>query len=211
MSLKETRIDYNKESLGDQYKDDHPSDIFNNWLVQAKANVLVDYNAMSIATVSKKGFPSSRIVLLREFSNDGFVFYTNYNSDKGQEIANNNQVSLNFFWKELEKQVCIKGLAEKVEEKKSDDYFASRPRKSQIGAWASSQSSVIESRKYLLEREKEFEKKFEGMDVPRPEYWGGYIIKPSVYEFWQGRSGRLHDRLKFVLTSNGWKADRLSP
>ncbi len=211
MSLKGTRTDYGKQALGDDYKTHSPLDIFNSWLSLAKNTLDTDYNAMIISTNSLDGFPASRIVLLREVNNEGFVFYTNYNSDKGKEIQADPKVSMNFFWRELEKQIRIRGVISKISAEKSDEYFQSRPRKSQIGAWVSDQSSVIESREQLVQKEIELTKKLEGSEVPRPENWGGYIVQPSFMEFWQGRSGRLHDRLRFTLEKNQWRADRLSP
>ncbi len=211
MSLRDTRIDYTKGTLEDEFKNENPNDIFNSWLELAKDNIEKDYNAMTLCTVGLDGFPVSRIVLLRGVTDEGLVFYTNYNSDKGQEIASDFKVSVNFFWRELEKQVRVNGLAKKLTPRESDEYFKSRPRKSQIGAWVSDQSSIIKSRDELNAKQKELEEKFEGREVPRPEHWGGFVIKPVSFEFWQGRSGRLHDRLKFMSVKGDWFADRLSP
>ena len=166
---------------------------------------------MSLNTNSPDGFPSSRIVLLREFTEEGFVFYTNYNSAKGKELEQNHNVSLNFFWRELEKQVRVKGTAVKVSSDVSNVYFSSRPRKSQIGAWVSNQSEVIQSRETLIRKNEELEEAFKGKEVTRPPHWGGYLVIPNCFEFWQGRSGRLHDRLKFSEKDSLWSADRLSP
>ncbi|MFK7755721.1 MAG: pyridoxamine 5'-phosphate oxidase [Flavobacteriales bacterium] len=211
MSLRDTRIDYTKGTLEDDSKNENPIDIFNNWIGLAKKDVEKDYNAMALSTQGLDGFPVTRIVLLRGMKDEGLVFYTNYESDKGKEIAENAKVSVNFFWRELEKQIRVNGMAKKLDPSISDSYFASRPRKSQIGAWVSDQSTIITSRAELTEKERELQQRFEGKEVPRPEYWGGYVIQPEAYEFWQGRSGRLHDRLKFKLTDGKWMADRLSP
>ena len=211
MSLKERRVDYQKGTLSDDSKNESPFKLFENWLELAKNNVAVDFNAMCLSTISLDGYPASRIVLLREFTDKGFVFYTNYTSAKGNELQQNPEVSLNFFWRELEKQVRIKGTAHKVSSEVSDMYFASRPRKSQIGAWVSNQSQIIQSRDSLLKREEELEETFKDTEVTRPSEWGGYIVSPNSFEFWQGRSGRLHDRLRFTNKEGSWKADRLSP
>jgi len=211
MSLKERRVDYQKGTLSDDSKNESPFKLFENWLELAKNNVAVDFNAMCLSTISLDGYPASRIVLLREFTDKGFVFYTNYTSAKGNELQQNPEVSLNFFWRELEKQVRIKGTAHKVSSEVSDKYFASRPRKSQIGAWVSNQSQIIQSRDSLLKREEELEETFKDTEVTRPSGWGGYIVSPNSFEFWQGRSGRLHDRLRFTNKEGSWKADRLSP
>lgn len=211
MSLRDTRIDYNKGTLGDEFKDQYPFEIFENWLALAKEKVKQDYNAMALSTFGLDGFPACRIVLLRGASKRGLVFYTNYLSHKGKELDANQKVSVNFFWRELEKQIRVNGVVEKLPAEISDVYFSSRPRKSQIGAWVSDQSSIIGTREELQAREKEMDQRFKGADVPRPEHWGGYIIKPVSYEFWQGRSGRLHDRLRFNATKEGWSSERLSP
>lgn len=211
MSLKESRIEYKKGTLSDDLKKESPFDLFKDWLELAKKNVALDFNAMSLNTNSPDGFPSSRIVLLREFTEEGFVFYTNYNSAKGKELEQNHNVSLNFFWRELEKQVRVKGTAVKVSSEVSNVYFSSRPRKSQIGAWVSNQSEVIQSRETLIRKNEELEEAFKGKEVTRPPHWGGYLVIPNCFEFWQGRSGRLHDRLKFSEKDSLWSADRLSP
>ncbi|MEJ6682052.1 MAG: pyridoxamine 5'-phosphate oxidase [Flavobacteriales bacterium] len=211
MSLKESRIEYKKGTLSDDLKNESPFDLFKDWLELAKKCVALDFNAMSLNTNSSDGFPASRIVLLREFTEEGFIFYTNYESAKGKELEQNPNVSLNFFWRELEKQVRVKGTAVKVSSEVSNVYFSSRPRKSQIGAWVSNQSEVIQSRETLVRKEEELEKVFKGKEVTRPPHWGGYLVIPNSFEFWQGRSGRLHDRLKFSEKDSLWSADRLSP
>jgi len=158
------------------------------------------------------GFPKSRVVLLKRFTWEGFIFYTNYNSEKGKAIAKNNKVSLSFFWQTLERQVIIKGFATKIAKNLSDGYFESRPDGSKIGAWASNQSEIIESREKLNKQLKHFEKQFENKEITRPENWGGYIIKPQVIEFWQGRPNRMHDRIRFTLQKDyNWLVERLQP
>ena len=211
MSLKESRIEYKKGTLSDDLKNESPFDLFKDWLELAKKCVALDFNAMSLNTNSSDGFPASRIVLLREFTEEGFIFYTNYESAKGKELEQNPNVSLNFFWRELEKQVRVKGTAVKVSSEVSNVYFSSRPRKSQIGAWVSNQSEVIQSRETLIRKNEELEEAFKGKEVTRPPHWGGYLVIPNSFEFWQGRSGRLHDRLKFSEKDSLWSAERLSP
>jgi pyridoxamine 5'-phosphate oxidase len=157
------------------------------------------------------GKPSSRIVLLKGFDEDGFVFYTNYRSNKGLEIEQNNHVAINFFWAELERQVRIEGEIEKVSDEESEEYFHQRPIGSQIGAWVSEQSSVISSREVLENRQIELEAKYQNGIVPKPPHWGGYRVRPNKIEFWQGRPSRLHDRILFTKTIDGWKIERLSP
>lgn len=166
---------------------------------------------MNISTVDSENRPSSRIVLLRDVNENGFVFYTNYLSRKAKEIKEKNFGAINFFWPELERQIRIKGELEKVSTKVSDDYFALRPRGSQIGAWASPQSSKIESREILEQNEKYFTEKFQNQAVPRPENWGGYLLKPDYFEFWQGRENRLHDRVSYEKKEDNWVIFRLAP
>jgi pyridoxamine 5'-phosphate oxidase len=166
---------------------------------------------MTLATSSADGFPSARIVLLKGYDKNGFVFFTNYNSQKGQEIAVNPKACLLFFWKELERQVRIDGSIEKISAEESEIYFKSRPLGSRIGAWCSPQSSVIPDRSILDKNVAHFTKKFNEQEVPRPDHWGGYIVKPTAIEFWQGRSSRLHDRLRYSAKPEGWKLERLAP
>lgn len=211
MSLKEERKDYIKGELNEGALPNNPTELLQSWLKVAKAAVYSDYNAMVVSSVRSTGFPASRVVLLRELTPEGLIFYTNYNSDKGQELINNPKATCNFFWREIEKQVRISGLVEKVSKEISDDYFSKRPRASQIGAWASDQSSLIENRELLEEKAKFFQEKFEGQAVPRPEHWGGFIIVPNEFEFWQGRASRLHDRILFEKANEVWKVSRLSP
>lgn len=210
-SIADIRTDYKQRSLNEVDIDNDAIKQFENWWEEAIHSKIDEVNAMTLATATSTGLPSARIVLLKGFDEKGFIFFTNYNSDKGKEIAANPHVALLFFWKELERQVRIEGTIEKVSAKESDDYFASRPAGSRIGAWSSPQSSVIEDREFLEENEIAFKAKF-GDNIPRPEHWGGYIVKPERIEFWQGRSSRLHDRIKYTrLQNNTWKIERLAP
>lgn len=190
----------------------NPFDLFKVWMQQAiKANVS-EPNAMSIATVNEFGQPSIRIVLLRDVVENGFTFYTNYQSKKAKDISANPMISLNFFWPQLERQIRIEGKAEKLPENVSQQYFAKRPRGSQIGAWASPQSTAIESRKWLIDQEELFENKFKGVEVPKPQHWGGYLVTVDNFEFWQGRENRLHDRFFYQKNkANQWIFERLAP
>ena len=167
---------------------------------------------MTVSTIGLDGFPKSRIVLLKKFTWEGFVFYTNYNSEKGKAIENNPNVCISFFWHGMERQIIIKGKAEKLPENLSDGYFDSRPIGSKLGAWASDQSEAVSSREYLDARLAEFEKEYEGKEIPRPLNWGGYLIKPISVEFWQGRANRMHDRILYTEQENyEWKKERLAP
>lgn len=188
----------------------NPLLMFKKWYQEAYDQNCASPNAMSICTVSQNGQPSSRTVYMRETLEEGFIFYTNYNSKKGQNLANNPKISALFFWDCNEQQVRIEGEVEKIPSELSDDYFSERPRVSQIGAWASEQSSIIENRQTLEDRVALFEAKFPNK-VPRPPHWGGYIIKPTYFEFWQGRLGRLHDRICYTLNAKGWKITRVAP
>jgi len=181
------------------------------WLNEAVATKQPDANAMSLSTVGKSGEPHSRIVLLKEIQDDGIVFYSNYKSDKGYEISQNPRVALLFFWSFMERQLRIEGVVEKLPEEISDLYFASRPRASQLGAWSSAQSSVIENYQILEKAFAEAEKKFKGANVPRPDYWGGYIVKPNKFEFWQGRPSRLHQRFRYNIIGNEWNIESVAP
>ena len=184
---------------------------FDIWFKDAHDIGLKDPNAMNVASATKDGIPSSRMVLLKSYDENGFIFYTNYTSRKSREIIDNPLVALNFFWDALERQVRVEGKIKKIDSKISDEYFASRARLSQLGAHASNQSEVIENYDVITNKLKELEKKFEGKEIPRPEHWGGFIIVPDSIEFWQGHQGRIHDRLKFQRLEQKWKLDRLSP
>ncbi len=181
------------------------------WLQEAIASKQPEPNAMALATAGPSGVPHSRIVLLKDIYSGGLVFYTNYESDKGEEIALCPNVALLFFWPMLERQIRIEGIAEKLPAEVSDLYFASRPRASQIGAWASAQSRVVANYEFLEKNYAEVTREFEGAQVPRPEHWGGYIIKPRKFEFWQGRPGRLHQRYRYTHTDNAWQIETLAP
>jgi pyridoxamine 5'-phosphate oxidase len=211
-TIADIRKDYKLQSLLE--KDVNASAIaqFNSWWQEAIHSEIDEVNAMTLATASADGIPAARIVLLKGFDDRGFVFFTNYESFKGMQLAENPRACLVFFWKELERQVRITGLVEKVNDLESDVYFNSRPEGSRIGAWASPQSAVIESREWLQEREKTYAKDFSGKPLKRPLHWGGYRVKPVTIEFWQGRPSSLHDRLQYTLEGNNeWKIERLAP
>ncbi|MBW4687379.1 MAG: pyridoxamine 5'-phosphate oxidase [Komarekiella atlantica HA4396-MV6] len=211
-TIADLRKDYTLEGLSKTEIDSNPFIQFKKWFDQALAVQLPEPNAMTIATATPEGTPSARMVLLKDFDERGFVFFTNYNSHKGQELAENPQAALVFWWAELERQVRISGYVEKVSEKESDQYFNSRPANSRLGAWVSNQSEVIESREILEQRLQEFQRKYENQEIPRPSHWGGLRVIPSEIEFWQGRSSRLHDRLLYTRLNDGsWKIERLSP
>jgi pyridoxamine 5'-phosphate oxidase len=203
------RKSYEKHSLEVEDLKATPHEMLEFWLSEVEE--LHDYNAMVVSSVDASGQPHSRVVLLRGVNEDGLKFYTNYSSNKGQELEQNNKVALNFFWPTVERQVRVEGELYKLSDAESDAYFNSRPRESQIGAWVSPQSSTIESREVLNERFREFTDKFEGHPVPRPAHWGGYIIRPNYYEFWQGRPSRLHDRLTYTLVEGNWSIGRMAP
>ncbi len=188
-----------------------PINLFKNWFDIASKSEPNDPNAMTLSTVSKDNKPSSRIVLLKSYDEDGFVFYTNSNSKKGKAISNNSFVSLNFFWKTQKRQVRIDGKAELINSKKSDEYFFSRPLESKIGSWASDQSEILLDRSILEKKIEEVKKKFANSSIPRPSYWNGYLVTPSLIEFWKQMPHRLHDRVVFKSTNKGWESKRLFP
>jgi pyridoxamine 5'-phosphate oxidase len=206
------RLDYKKSTLDETDVDQNPIQQFNVWFDEIlKANI-DEPNAMTLATIDAQNKPHARIVLLKGVTSKGFVFYTNYESLKAENMAANPQVALVFFWKEIERQVRIEGIVEKISEEESIAYFKSRPIGSQLGAIASQQSAVIESRTALEQQYEQVKNKYENQEITKPANWGGYIVKPSNMEFWQGRSSRLHDRLKYTLDEkNSWIVSRLQP
>ena len=211
-NIADIRRDYSHKSLSESEVDANAIKQFEKWWHEAVNSKIDEVNAMTLATASIDALPSARIVLLKEVNEKGFVFFTNYESYKAQQLAENPKACLVFFWKELERQVRITGLIEKINGKQSDEYFQSRPESSRIGTWASPQSRVIENRQWLDEKFNELVNKMEGTPIPRPPHWGGYIVKPVVIEFWQGRPSRLHDRIQYTLEENGgWKIERLAP
>ncbi len=189
----------------------NPFKQFEIWFEEAKSIGLKDPNAMNVASCTKDGKPSSRMVLLKGYDENGFIFYTNYTSRKSEEILSNPKVALNFFWDALERQIRIEGEIKKVDANTSDAYFASRSRLSQLGAHASNQSQVIKNYDELTDKLNSLEEKYKGQDIPRPKNWGGFIVIPDTIEFWQGHDGRLHDRLKFTKEHSSWIINRLSP
>lgn len=212
--LHEYRKLYQKHQLLEEEIPQDPFELFHLWLQEIEANREVEeVNTMNLSTIGLDGFPKTRVVLLKEYDNEGFVFYTNYESEKGKAIARNPQVCLSFFWPASERQVVIKGIAKKTTKEESESYFRSRPRGSQLGALVSQQSSVIPSRAYLQKKLELLEREYSGKEIPKPVYWGGYKVLPLEFEFWQGRPNRLHDRIYFSKEKEkeGWKMDRLAP
>ena len=204
---------YEKSELLLKDAPENPLELFQKWFYEVDKYFDEDEtNAMTISTIGLDGFPKSRIVLLKRFTFEGFIFYTNYDSEKGKAITQNPNVCLSFFWHSAERQIIIKGTIEKIAENLSDGYFESRPRGSQLGALVSNQSEIVPDRAFLEQKLKALETAFEGKDIPRPANWGGYIVKPVEMEFWQGRPNRLHDRIRYKLqTDYNWEINRLSP
>jgi pyridoxamine 5'-phosphate oxidase len=211
--LSDYRKSYEKSSLLETSIPADPINLFHKWFHEVEDFGGIDeVNAMTVSTIGLDGFPKSRVVLLKKYSEEGFIFYTNYNSEKGKAIANNPNVCLSFFWHSLERQVIIKGVAEKTPTNISDGYFDSRPYGSKLGAIVSNQSEVIPSRAILEDKLKQLELDYLDKEIMRPEFWGGFLIKPVEVEFWQGRPNRLHDRIRYKLQDDcSWKTDRLSP
>lgn len=206
------RTDYKQRSLDEANVAENAIEQFTRWWQEAIDSRLEEVNAMTLATVTDEGWPAARIVLLKGYDEQGFVFFTNYNSHKGKEMERHPNAALVFFWRELERQVRISGTVEKISAAESDAYFQSRPAGSRIGAWASPQSSVITGRRVIEQNYAEYEKQFGQGPIPRPEHWGGYIVKPVAIEFWQGRGSRLHDRILYTLRQQGeWIRERLAP
>jgi pyridoxamine 5'-phosphate oxidase len=211
-SVADLRKDYILESLSEKDVKSHPITQFSAWWQEALNAEIDEINAMTLATASPDGVPSARIVLLKGFDEEGFVFFTNYNSHKGRDLVENPRACLVFFWKELERQIRITGLVQKTSAGESDEYFNSRPAGSRIGAWVSPQSEVINNRQWLEENEKKYSELFDVHPLARPPHWGGYRVQPVTIEFWQGRPSRLHDRILYSLAENGsWKIERLAP
>ncbi|MBU2903843.1 MULTISPECIES: pyridoxamine 5'-phosphate oxidase [Arenibacter] len=207
------RKSYEKSSLTEEVISDNPMELFQKWFYEVEASDGVDEpNAMTVSTIGLDGFPKNRVVLLKKYTFEGFIFYTNYESEKGRAITQNPNVCISFFWPNMERQVIIKGRAEKIAENLSDGYFESRPDGSKLGAIVSNQSEVVPSRDYLEKKLKDLEKEYENKEIERPKYWGGFIVKPVSIEFWQGRPNRLHDRIRYSLQANfDWKIERLAP
>lgn len=210
MNLADLRKEYTLHGLTEDTIAATPYQQFSQWFAEAQNAGIEEPNAMALSTVSAEGMPSSRIVLLKHFDERGFIFFTNYESKKGKNLAVHPQASLLFFWQELQRQVRVEGLVEKISRKESEEYFFSRPIESQIGAWASAQSSVIESREDLDAKFADYKLRF-GNTVPLPDFWGGYRLEAHYIEFWQGRPNRLHDRIEFSYHDSQWKRQRLSP
>lgn len=210
--ISQLREDFMKGELSENNLNKTPDLQFEQWMKDAIDAKVNEVPACNLATVDKNNKPSARIIYLREFSNNEFYFYTNYDSRKGQQIAENPNVCLTFFWPELERQIRIEGvITQKAETEKSDAYFNARPQDSKIGAWSSPQSRVLNNREELNTFIEGNTTKFNNQEIPRPEFWGGYIIKANYYEFWQGRKNRLHDRIAFTLENGNWKIERLAP
>lgn len=211
LNIANIRKDYTLKSLSENDIQANPFDQFTVWWNEAIASEIDEVNAMTLATVKANNTPTLRIVLLKDYDVNGFTFFTNYASAKGNELAHNHHAAVNFFWKELQRQVRIEGIIKKVDETLSNEYFNSRPEGSKIGAWASPQSQVIASREILETNIAKYSQQFCN-NIPRPKHWGGYVLQPTYFEFWQGRSNRLHDRLAYTLVQhNNWKIERLAP
>lgn len=209
--ITQLREDFTKGALNESAVSKNPFLQFETWLQQAVMAEVPEVQAMNLATVSAEGKPSSRIVYLREFENSRFWFYTNYLSRKSKELSANPYAALTFFWPELERQIRIEGTIEKADASQSDAYFNARPYESQIGAWASQQSSILESRRELEKKVEDLKKDYSSETIKRPDFWGGFVVKANYYEFWQGRKSRLHDRISYTLDNKSWSINRLSP
>lgn len=209
--LEKLREEYSQNTLDEKDVDSNPINQFQNWLSESLSSKIPEPNAMTLSTVDSSHKPHSRIVLLKGIDEGNFIFYSNYNSDKGREMDGNPNVSLCFLWKELERQIRIEGTVTKLSREESEEYFHNRPLKSQIGAIASDQSSELENRAVLEDKFQQLSELYSTGHVPMPDYWGGYIVEPTSIEFWQGRRSRLHDRIKYEKNKNSWIIKRLSP
>jgi pyridoxamine 5'-phosphate oxidase len=210
--LYNSRKSYEKGELSEKSVDKNPLQQFRSWFYECQdSGGVEEVNAMTLTTIDFDGFPRGRVVLLKKYDEFGFYFYTNYDSEKGRSIEVNNKVSLSFFWPNMERQIIIKGTAEKTSKVDSSNYFQSRPKGSQIGALVSDQSSVIKNRDILEKQLKELEVEYENKDIPKPANWGGYLVTPISFEFWQGRPNRLHDRIRYKLQEYEWIIERLAP
>ncbi|HEA28746.1 MAG TPA: pyridoxamine 5'-phosphate oxidase [Leeuwenhoekiella sp.] len=211
-NLGDYRKSYEKNNFTVTDSAANPFTQFDHWFKEVEdSDGIEEVNAMTVATIGLDGFPKSRVVLLKNYDEQGFTFYTNYNSEKGKAITANPHICISFFWPNLERQVIIKGKARKVSEKQSLSYFQSRPRGSQLGALVSPQSEIIPDRDFLENRLKSLENDYEDQEIPKPEQWGGFLVVPHEFEFWQGRPNRLHDRIRYTGHKNQWKRDRLAP
>jgi|TARA_B110000305_G_C19235299_1_gene537198 pyridoxamine 5'-phosphate oxidase len=204
---------YEKGALTKASVPENPMELFQKWFYEVENfGSTEEVNAMTISTIGLDNFPKSRVVLLKKFNREGFIFFTNYLSEKGKAIEANPNICLSFFWNDMEQQIIIKGVAEKTTKNISDGYFESRPSGSKLGAWCSKQSSILSSRKTLDTSLRIFEEKYKNLEIPRPDNWGGYLVKPISIEFWQGRPNRMHDRIRYSLQKNfDWKIERLAP
>lgn len=211
MDYQALRKEYARSGLNEREVHPDPVEQFGAWFEDARAADLPEPNAMTLATATPDGKPSARVVLLKGFDDRGFVFYTNREGRKARELKSNPRCALVFYWGGLERQVRIEGRATRVPDEESDAYYASRPRGSRLGAWVSEQSRPVEGREELEERLRRLEGEYEGREIPRPPFWGGYRVEPESVEFWQGRENRLHDRLLYRLTGEGWRIERLQP
>ncbi|MGB8706194.1 MAG: pyridoxamine 5'-phosphate oxidase [Gillisia sp.] len=213
-NLHHYRKTYTRGCLLENEISQNPFILFQNWFEEVEKtlnNNPLEVNAMNVSTIGEDGFPKNRIVLLKEYNKEGFIFYTNYTSEKGHSLEKKPHLCISFFWPALERQVIIKGTAQKTSEEMATAYFKSRPRGSQLGAWASNQSSEIASREVLEKCLKELETKYEGQEIPKPDFWGGFTVIPKDFEFWQGRPNRLHDRIYYYKENSDWKFKRLAP
>ncbi len=210
-NIADIRKDYKLQTLFEKDVDKDPIEQFSKWWHEAAKSDIEELNAMTLATCNKDGMPSARIVLLKDFSHEGFMFFTNYESQKGKELAHNPNAALVFFWKELERQIRIEGTVEKVSEQVSIDYFLTRPVASQIGAWSSPQSKKIDNREVIESNVTQYQTQFQDTPMIKPPHWGGYIVRPKHIEFWQGRRSRLHDRIVYNLENQHWNISRLAP